>query len=153
MELYRDIGAMDVCSCLQLGFCSDSKQFHAEVQREAAFEYLQILKNQKRIYKTFREITTSPQQIYFISDNDFKLHLYILLIAFKRQRGLEARILNHQNIEQSKYEIDISEKAAIKAFFKNLDIEELLTIYKKENKRRKMDESFSVPDVDVNFTD
>ncbi|CAL6040414.1 Myb-like_DNA-binding domain-containing protein [Hexamita inflata] len=121
--------------------------------KQLSSQYLQILKKQKQIYKVFKEIIQNPQLIQLLSDNDFKLHLQILLIASKRQRILDAISSYRQIKEESKYDADISEKAAIKAFFLDLDFEILLLIYKTENKRRKMDENYSVPEVEVNFTE
>ncbi|CAL6100036.1 Myb-like_DNA-binding domain-containing protein [Hexamita inflata] len=119
--------------------------------KQLTSQYQQILRNQKQIIKTFSLLNVDPSHIEQLSNNDFKLHLKLLLVSSKRQKLIDTRILNRQDEKNDKYPIDFSEIAALKAFFGDLDVEKLLQIYKTENGRRKLEEEFEVPDVDVNF--
>ncbi|CAL5997821.1 Hypothetical_protein [Hexamita inflata] len=122
--------------------------------RQISSQFIQIVKKQVEMHQFFKNVLQEPLILQSINDNEFKMHWWILRLACKRLTLIKEKLCYQPggSVLEAVVQADFAEIPALKAFFQDVDPQDLILFYKREEIRRGLEnEPFLVPKYQNDF--
>ncbi|CAL6074975.1 Myb-like_DNA-binding domain-containing protein [Hexamita inflata] len=121
--------------------------------KQISSQFIQIQNKHQEMYQIFQQILVNPQYIQKLNLKDFQMQWWILQAAARRKKLIDVKINNKQdNVPVSNFPVDIFEVKSMNMFFLEIEINDLIPIYKEEERRRGLqNQPFQVPKYQASF--